>query len=136
MILFTGGKYQGKLDCALKITGLTEDEVLDFLKTDLCEEEFCDKNFGQKKVWYHLEEAVRYLSKEGESMESIIKKIKALYEKYSPLVIIISQVGAGVIPMDTKENIFREASGNLSIYFAGEATDVYRIVCGLEMKIK
>lgn len=137
MILITGGKYQGKLEAASKLCTFEADDVLDF-------EKYCNKDLSSqldidlknKKVWYQLEEYIRFLAKSNLSIEEITDKIIDLYENEAPKVAVISETGAGVVPLDRIENNFREAAGRVSIFLAEKSDRVYRVVCGLTMNIK
>lgn len=136
MILITGGKYQGRLKCALEISDYTGDDVFDFAKLDSIEYVSKNIDYKNKKVWYNLQEYVRSLANneiESVQIEMMVKKIVA---NCNPEIIIVAEVGAGVIPMNKKDNLFREASGRLSAFYAGEADEVYRVICGLKTKLK
>jgi len=136
MVLITGGRYQGKLESVLKGVAYRTDDVLDF--SHLNSPEYAHENidYSKKKVWYHLEDYVRSLTMSGADTSQLEKMVRNLYEKYKPEVVIISETGSGVIPMDKYENLYREVTGRISVYFADKADEVYRVVCGLQMKIK
>ena len=129
MILITGGKYQGKEEFALRLSGYSKSDVLDLSDFDfLSINELCDKY----KIIRNLEEYVRYLSKDNEDI-SLVKK---LIEKIEPEIIIISEVGAGVVPLKESDNRFREAVGLISKYYANIAKEVYRLICFVAVKLK
>ena len=46
-------------------------------------------------------------------------------------VIICTEVGAGVVPIDPEERAFRESAGSLTVALADRATCVVRVVCGI-----
>ncbi|MBO4236097.1 MAG: bifunctional adenosylcobinamide kinase/adenosylcobinamide-phosphate guanylyltransferase [Firmicutes bacterium] len=51
-------------------------------------------------------------------------------------VIIMNDISQGVVPMDAKMRAYREASGKAMIRLAKEADEVYRVFCGIGIKIK
>ena len=131
MILITGGKYQGKEEFALRLGGYSKSDVLadfDFLSIN----ELSDKY----KIIRNLEEYVRYLSKDNEDISLIEDLVKKLIERIEPEIIIISEVGAGVVPLKESDNRFREAVGLISKYYANIAKEVYRLICFVAVKLK
>ncbi len=62
---------------------------------------------------------------------------KLLAEKKGrQLVVICDEVGCGLVPMDSFERAWREKVGRVCCYFAGEAQQVIRVVCGIGTRIK
>ena len=51
-------------------------------------------------------------------------------------VVVCREVGCGVIPMDAQERNWREAVGRLCCALAAQAEAVYRVSCGLGMRLK
>lgn len=51
-------------------------------------------------------------------------------------VIISDEVGYGLVPVDAFERKYREAVGRVNCYFAKEAEQVIRVICGIGTKIK
>ena len=50
--------------------------------------------------------------------------------------VICDEVGCGVVPMDRHDRERREAIGRLCCQLAQEAQAVYRLQCGLAMRLK
>ena len=136
MILITGGKYQGKLRCAMEVTEYTEDDVFDFAKLNSYEYATSHIDYSKCAVWNNLDEYIRSLALSGTEEPQLEKMMNKLLENNNPKVIIMSEVGAGVIPIDKEENAFREVTGRLAASLAGKAAEVYRVICGLNMKLK
>lgn len=143
MILYTGGRYQGKLEAAINRLDTSYDCVLDFSKIN-CKDEFdkitllCNGNI---EIFYNLESLVRLLVNNMEFLvETKANTVKdyviSLVERLNPKIVIISEVGAGVIPIDKKENEFREITGEISVELARRSQCVIRMVCGIEQIIK
>ena len=63
--------------------------------------------------------------------EEITKLINADYK-----VITSDEVGLGIVPLDRKVREWREATGRALCRIAAEADEVYRVSCGIGMKIK
>ena len=51
-------------------------------------------------------------------------------------VVIATEVGGGVVPVDAAERAAREAAGRLSCLLAQRAERVVRVFCGLPMVLK
>lgn len=52
------------------------------------------------------------------------------------LVIIMNEVGSGVVPMDRDERLWREAVGRVSCLYAKRADRVYRLIAGIPQRLK
>lgn len=136
MIFVTGGRYQGRLKIALQVSGYSENDVFDFSKINQPGYADGDRDFKTSKIWYNLQEYVRALVLMGTEMDQIDEMVKRLVVTHGPEVIIMSEVGSGVIPMEKESNVFREAAGKLSVYFADEAKECYRAICGMSIQLK
>lgn len=126
MILIFGGAYQGKLEYAIKKYNIREDEIY---KCSTCSTEI-DLS---KKVIYGLDKFTYASVKEGLTPLDFVKEN---LEKLSDKIIICDDISQGIVPMDKTERAWREANGRCMIFLANEASEVYRIFCGLENKIK
>lgn len=51
-------------------------------------------------------------------------------------VVIMDEVGAGVVPDNPGGRLARDAAGRLSVLLAREAEQVYRVICGIPQRIK
>ena len=51
-------------------------------------------------------------------------------------VILVTEVGSGLVPVDPDERAFRENAGRLSVLLAERAEEVYRVVCGIPTRLK
>ena len=66
-----------------------------------------------------------------------IRKLLAIMKDNSKSLIIVSnEVGYGLVPSYRLGAIFRDIAGRVNQYLAGEATQVYNVICGLPQKIK
>lgn len=51
-------------------------------------------------------------------------------------IVICNEVGSGVVPIDREERAHREAVGRLCVELAKTAQAVYRVQCGIGMRLK
>ena len=115
MELVIGGAYQGKLSWAVAQYGLRKEELCDL-----------DENEPQagKRCYYHLEAYTRRHS------------CDAIPEAFQDAVLIVREIGCGVVPMDAQERAWRERHGACVQALAARATHVTRIFCGLPERLK
>lgn len=65
------------------------------------------------------------------------KELTALAEKLTEWrVVIATEVGGGVVPMEQEERICRELAGRLNCLLAERAETVVRVFCGLPLVLK
>ena len=77
-------------------------------------------------VVFHAEKLVR-------TQEDVPAVLEQLRQKQ---VVILSEVGSGVIPVERERVLAREAAGRLGVLLAKEASCVVRIVCGIPTILK
>lgn len=107
MIFVTGPLYAGKREYIRQALGLSQ-------------EEFC-----QRAVW------------DVQDLAADAADLSALAEQLSQKEIIIAtEIGGGVVPIDPKERNAREAAGRLSCMLAQRAETVIRVYCGLAQILK
>ena len=70
------------------------------------------------------------------SPESAGDENHSVNDKCRELVIIMNEVGSGVVPMEREERIWREAVGRVSCLFAAKADSVFRLIAGIPQKLK
>lgn len=106
MILVTGARYSGKRTYIMNALALDENEF------DSCAID-------------EAQELVRSSSVD-EALELISDK----------KIVIVSETGCGVVPLDKEERLYRERAGELAQKLAASADTVVRVVCGLPQLIK
>ena len=123
MILITGGAYQGKtayiqahVPCAV-----TDGAVCTFAEAKTAK---ILKN-------YHI--LVRRLTAAGTDAECFTG---ALCSENPYCIILIDEIGSGIIPMDKSERMWRETVGRCGCILAGNARAVIRLVCGIPVAVK
>ena len=114
MILIIGGKYQGKLEVAEEIVSRAADACLEI--EDRCHEK------------------VRRQISLGMSLEDILAFWEG--EDFQDRILIFDEVSMGVVPMEKGDRIFREACGQVMRILAGKADQVYRVFCGIPLRLK
>lgn len=126
MILIVGGAYQGKTEYALKNYGLDRAEIangktFDFENTDgiMCISD------------YH--EAVKHFIENGTDPIEFSEK---LIENNPDIIIIMNEIGNGIVPIEKSQRVWREQTGKTGCFLAKKADEVIRITCGCGVKIK
>lgn len=107
MVLITGPLYSGKREYACRLLGCTMEEL------------------SRHAVW-----DVQKLAAGREDLPALADEL-ARRE-----VVIATEVGGGVVPIDAGERAAREAAGRLSCLLAERAERVVRVFCGLPMELK
>lgn len=120
MVLIIGGAYQGKLDYAKSAFHLAEEDIfactggeIDFSKRCVCRIE--------KFVCNHPDPLGYFQAHRQDWQDSIL---------------ICEDIFCGVVPMGAENRAWRQNTGLLCQYLAGEARQVSRIFCGLEQRLK
>ncbi len=108
MIFVTGPKYSGKEKCICEMLDITH-------------EEFLEKGIRD------VEEMVRDETVDIEALAGELGRKE---------IVIASEIGAGVIPMDPKEDRFRQRAGRLSQLLAQKADKVIRVICRIPCVLK
>lgn len=124
MILITGGAYQGKTEYAQKKYNI--DKIFDCEKEDIT-------RLSNTECICNFQYAVKYYS---EREIDPIEAVKKIIEKNPDIIIIMNEIGNGIVPIEKSERIWREQVGKTGCYLAENALEVIRIVCGCGVKIK
>ena len=107
MIFVTGPMFAGKREYIRNALGLSQDK------------------FAVQTVW-----DVERLAAQAADLEALADEL-AVHE-----IIIASEIGGGIVPIDPAERNAREAAGRLSCLLAQQAETVVRVVCGLPQVLK
>ena len=106
MILVTGPLFAGKREYIRSALGLSEEE------------------FRTRAVWDVQELA-------------LTEDCEALADRFAGKeIVIITETGGGLIPMDPEARAKREAAGRLACLLAQRANTVIRVCCGLPQLLK
>ena len=125
MILIIGGAYQGKLEFArqLKETDVT---ISDGRTISL-------DRLADSDVITHFHEVIRRLWQEKREISAVVEELLA---KNPDTVIIMDEIGYGVVPMSAEDREYRELVGHTGQLLARQAEAVYRVICGIGTRIK
>lgn len=126
MKLIIGGAYQGKMDYVMSKYKITAEKIADgaALNVSRISDFECINNF-------HL--LVKNLLENNRNPIELTEKI--LLEN-PDVIIILNEIGNGIIPLERSERIWREEVGRVGCFLAERAESVERIVCGSAVKIK
>ncbi len=107
MIFITGPLFSGKRHYVMELLGWSEEQL------------------AARGVW-----DVQELAANQGDLEELAQRL-ACHE-----VVIASEVGGGVVPMDPEERRNREAAGRLAVLLARRADAVVRVFCGIPTVLK
>ena len=107
MIFITGPLYSGKRKYACRLLGCRPEEL------------------AERAVW-----DVQNLAANCADMAALVEELSRRE------VVIATEVGGGVVPVDPGERAAREAAGRLSCLLAQRAEKVVRVFCGLPVILK
>ena len=109
MIFVTGPLFAGKQEYIMQVLGWDEEEFETF--------------------------AVRDVQNLAADLD--IEQLPALADRLAEKkVVIATEIGGGVVPVDPAERRSREAAGRLACLLAGRADTVIRVCCGLPRFLK
>ena len=74
---------------------------------------------------------VQELAAEASDLPALAERLAGEYK-----VVVATEVGGGVVPVDAAERAAREAAGRLACLLAERADTVVRVFCGLPMTLK
>ena len=125
MELVIGGAYQGKLEYAREKYGLSEADIV------LCREDE-EAVLGARCVG-RLEEFVLWCVDHGTDPVGYFEERK---ETWQNSVLLCADIFCGVVPMEARLRKWREETGRLTAYLAGQAKSVTRLFCGIPTRLK
>lgn len=109
MIFITGGRSQGKRAYAERTIGPAAECIYDY------------------------QDRVRALMAEGIDPEAFTAQF---LDAHPDVVIVMDEVGSGIVPIEAEERAWREACGRCGCLIAARADAVVRLVCGIPVVIK
>ena len=71
-----------------------------------------------------------------QSGEDPHEQVLQIVKTYADGVVTVAEVGCGPVPADAFEREYREMVGRISCELAAQAEAVYRVTCGIAMRIK
>ena len=123
MILIIGGAYQGKTEyaCSLGIS-----DICDGASEDIY------------RVWEHsaVNNFQILVKRQLERGLDPLEEAEKLFDKNPDIVIISTEIGCGIVPMEKSERVWREAVGKTGCFFAQKSSRVVRVICGIPTIIR
>lgn len=71
-----------------------------------------------------------------ESGKDPLKYSDELTDTYPDMIIIMNEIGSGIIPLEKSERKWREFTGKTGCMLAKKAETVDRVICGIPIRIK
>lgn len=126
MILITGGAFQGKTEYTKTNFSFSDNDILDG--------EGCTYNdvFSCKCVKNYHQLIKRLLSEKINALQFT----ERLCRENPNAVVIINEIGCGIIPLEKNDRLWREETGRAGCIIANSASAVIRISCGIPTVIK
>ena len=122
MIFVIGPLFSGKQDYIMQALGWSETDFLEKAVRDV-------QNLAA--------EAVEAVETSHSPLDDLQEKLRSLADRLSQKeVVIATETGCGVIPLDPRERRNREAAGRLSCLLAERAETVVRVCCGIPQVLK
>jgi len=125
MILVFGGAYQGKKEFVATKYDYTLEDMYQCTEKDPID--------FTKPVITDLENYILGAIKRDENPLSYVSANKA---KLKDKIIIITDVGSGIVPISKEQRLFRDNVGKITQILSRESEEVYRIFCGIGEKLK
>lgn len=124
MTLVTGGAFQGKTDFAIKTLGVAVGDILDG-------ENCAVDDVMRAAAVRNFERLVKRIMGDG-----AVDFAKRLCCENPDIIVITTEIGGGIIPIDSDSRRWREETGKACCVLAEFAENVYRINCGIPLKLK
>lgn len=124
MILITGGAFQGKREFARTLKKDARE-----VKGTLLNQE----SLVQAEVVTDFHMYIQKLLMEGKDVQ---EEVKQLLCQKPELILTVAELGCGIVPADAFDRKYRETVGRICCEIAKEAEAVYRVTCGIGMRIK
>ncbi len=126
MILITGGAFQGKKAYTKETFSLEED---DFADGGSCS---WDAVYESRGI-FHFHEYIRRCLEAGRDISTLTEEILL---QNPEIVIVVNELGSGVVPVDAFDREYRETTGRICCALAKKAREVHRVICGIGTVIK
>ena len=149
MIFVIGPLFSGKQDYIMQALGWSETDFLEKavrdvqnLAAEAAEAVEVEEAAGAVEIAEAAEtdgaaEAAEAVEASHSPLDDLQEKLRSLADRLSQKeVVIATETGCGVIPLDPRERRNREAAGRLSCLLAERAETVVRICCGIPQVLK
>lgn len=137
MILIVGGAFQGKTAYAKDKYGICEEEIIFCDDVTQCEElvQYIrqEKSLRNIRCITRLQLLIRRLQQESVDIE---KAMEALLTYRQDIILLMDEVGLGIVPLQREDRDYRELVGRAGCFLAKRASKVERVLCGVGRIIK
>lgn len=136
MKLVIGGAHQGKSEYAKRKYGRMHPDASDGTKENFV---WADgENCSFEELYScggieHFELLIKRMLKAGEDISTLPAQIA---EKNPDLVIVSTEIGYGLVPVDAFDREYREQTGRILTELAKRSSRVDRVVCGIGVTLK
>ncbi len=124
MKLIIGGAFQGK-----KAFAAEKYPEISFIDGAECRAEDI---FSCEGI-FHFHEYIKNRLGEGRDCLTLGEE---LIERNPDLVVVTNEMGCGVVPVDAFDREYRERTGRVCTVLAAFSQEVYRVICGVGLRIK
>ncbi len=126
MIMITGGAYENKLRSAVELFSIDLSEVAD---GGSCTAEEALKS----QCISDFQLLIKRLLESGNDTDEFVK---ILCSQNPDAVVIMDEIGCGIVPIDKNDRQMREAVGRAGCVIAENSQYVVRVCCGINSIIK
>jgi len=130
MILIIGGSFQGKEEFAKKLIGQQKGGEENWEQL-VCRGDEPWQKALEKPCLVNFHGFIRQLQETEEAEKFLCQVLKS-----EPLLITMDEVGCGIVPLKKEERDYREAVGRAGQKLAAAAREVWRVQCGIPVRIK
>ena len=130
MILIIGGSFQGKEEFAKKLIGQQKGGEENWEQL-VCRGDEPWQKALEKPCLVTFHGFIRQLQETEEAEKFLCQVLKS-----EPLLITMDEVGCGIVPLKKEERDYREAVGRAGQKLAAAAREVWRVQCGIPVRIK
>ena len=126
MVVVTGGAWQGKLDFVCRRFGIQPAQIFYCTGQDsgLCSD-------AAVLSGLHL-----FFRGQVSRRESCAAWAQNALPQLAQKIVLCDEIGCGVVPTDAVQRAWREETGRAMAVLCAQAQEVYRVFCGLELKLK
>ena len=140
MKVIIGGACQGKLAFAKReyqaADGWVDGQVCKLEEIKVCRgiyhfHEYVRRLMDDRKegLWFSADQSILGIEQQAERFAEL------LYEKNPDILIVSNELGCGIVPMEKRDRLWREACGRVCTALAARADEVVRVVCGVGQKL-
>lgn len=134
MILIIGGSFQGKEEFAKKLLEQQKGGEENWEQL-VCRGDEPWQKALEKPFLVNFHGFIRQLQETEEAAKET-EEFLCQVLKSEPLLITMDEVGCGIVPLKKEERDYREAVGRAGQKLAAAARDVWRVQCGIPVRIK